>query len=78
MINKNLTNKIINFKYKFSFASFATKRFFMLKCEYIEDMHYKRSNISLKQKVPFRDEHNSLVEQFEKKGASIIGGMVNI
>ena len=43
MIVKNLKKNFNSFKYNFSFKNFSEKRFFMLKCDYIEDMHYKRS-----------------------------------
>jgi hypothetical protein len=61
-------NILYNFNYKKNFDQFKErpKRHFILLYKFIEDMHYKR--------VPFREDHQKLIEQYEQQGSVIIGG----
>lgn len=60
--------KFINLKKYFSFEQTKDKfqRHFMLYYSFVEDIHYKR--------IPYRDDHLKLVEQYENQGNIIIGG----
>lgn len=73
--NRFYFNKMSKWKlYKYSFNCFSQnqgkiKRHFVIVYNFIENMHYKR--------IPYREDHLKLVEQFENNGNIIIGGRIN-
>lgn len=65
-ISKQKTFYNFNIKRNFDQFKERPKRHFILLYKFIEDMHYKR--------VPFREDHQKLIEQYEQQGSVIIGG----
>jgi hypothetical protein len=85
MFNKNLNHQILcgfmknkityndkfslykfNFKKNFDQYKDRPKRHFMLLYRFTDDMHYKR--------VPYKEDHQKLIEQFEQNGTVVLGG----
>ncbi len=85
MFNKNLNLRILcgfnknkifyndkpslykfNLKRNFDQYKDRPKRHFMLLYKFNEDMHYKR--------VPYKEDHQKLVEQYEQNGSVVLGG----
>ena len=55
-----------NLKRNFDQYKDRPKRHFMLLYKFTEDMHYKR--------VPYKEDHQKLIEQFEQNGSVVLGG----
>jgi hypothetical protein len=69
-INTYSVNKLslykFNLKGNFDQHKDRPKRHFMVLYKFIEDMHYKR--------VPYKEDHQKLIEQFEQNGSVVLGG----
>jgi uncharacterized protein YciI len=68
------SNNYFKYFYKFpnrlNFDQFKDrpKRHFIVIYKYIEDMHYKR--------IPYRDDHQKLIQDYETTGNVILGGII--
>ena len=67
-LSNDKLNNLYKFNFKCNFDQYKDrpKRHFLVLYKFIEDMHYKR--------IPYRDDHQKLIEQYEQGGSVIFGG----